>query len=90
MSSTIPMTVPIETAEHNLKQMLEQLQPGETMTLVNSEGAPLAILILLKPAPSKAKTASEWWARWDTLVQKVSQAWQGDKSALEILTEMRR
>jgi len=84
------MTVPVETAERDLKDLLEQLHLGETITLVSPEGTPLALVVSLKPPPVEVEPASDWEARWDALTQKVSQAWKSDKSAVEILTEMRR
>ena len=84
------VSVPIETAEHDLRRLLAQLQLGETITLVGSEGAPEAILISLKAAPSRPQSLTDWEARWDALANKVSQAWKGDKSATETLAEMRR
>jgi len=90
MSSIMPMTVPIETAERDLQHLLEQLHLGETITLVSSEGTPLAIVVSLKPASVEVEPVSDWEARWDALAQKVSRAWKSDKSAVEILTEMRR
>ncbi len=90
MSSIAVMTMPVETAERDLKQLLERLHLGETVTLVNSDGTPLACLVSLKPAPVEVQPVSDWEARWDTLARKVSQAWKSDRSAVEILTEMRR
>jgi hypothetical protein len=58
--------------------------------LVNSEGAPLAVVVSLKPEPAEVESASDWWDRWDALTRKISQGWKSDKSAVEILTEMRR
>ena len=90
MSSVAVMTMPIETAERNLKQLLERLHLGETITLINSDGMPLAIMVSLKSAATEGKPVSDWEARWDALAHKVSQAWKSDQSAVEILTEMRR
>ena len=90
MSSIAVMTMPVETAERDLKQLLERLRLGETVTLVNSDGTPLACLVSLKPAPIEAEPISDWEARWDALARKVSQTWKGDQSAVEILGEMRR
>jgi len=86
----ISATMPVETAEHDLKGVLERLHLGETLTLVSSEGAPLAVVVSLKPAPVESETASDWWARWDELTRKISRAWKGKQSAGEILAEMRR
>jgi hypothetical protein len=91
MSGVLSLTLPVETAEHGLKRMLEQLHLGETITLVGAEGVPLAVIVSLqKPATVEAEPASDWEARWDALARKVSQAWKGEKGAVETLVEMRR
>lgn len=82
--------VPIETAASDLKRLLAQLRLGETITLVGSGGVPEALLVSLKLVPSRPLSTSDWEARWDTLVDKIDQAWQSDQNALETLTEMRR
>jgi antitoxin (DNA-binding transcriptional repressor) of toxin-antitoxin stability system len=85
------MTVPIKTAKQNLEGLLEQLPQGETLTLINTEGTPVAIVVSLKPAPeADTESISDWEAEWEALAEEVGRAWQGDKSALEILSEMRR
>lgn len=81
--------VPVEMAEHDLKNLLERLGLGETVTLINSEGAPLAIFVSLKPM-QQVTSASDWDARWDALARRVSQVWKSEKSALDVLAEMRR
>lgn len=82
--------VPIETAERDLRNLLKQLRLGETVMLVGSEGVPEALLVSLKSAPAKPQPLSDWGARWDALAHKVSQAWKSEKSAVEVLAEMRR
>ena len=84
------ITVPIEAAQKDLEHLLDELQLGETVTLVGSEGVPQAVLISLKATAVKPQSISDWDARWDALAQKISQAWNSDKSAVEVLTEMRR
>jgi len=86
----VSITVPIETAERELRSLLEQLRLGETATLVSSEGAPEALLASLRFAAGRPEPMSDWDMRWDALAQKVSQAWKSKKSAAEILAEMRR
>ena len=83
--------VSIETASRDLKQLVEQLRLGETLTLVDREGAPVAILVSLKPKPAaETLSPSEWMARWDALTQEISAAWKSEKGAVETLLEMRR
>jgi hypothetical protein len=84
------VSVPVETAQDDLCSLLEQLKLGETITLVSPEGVPEALLVSLKTVPSQPRSLDDWEKRWDTLARKIGQAWKSDKSALEILTEMRR
>jgi hypothetical protein len=86
----VSITVPMETAERELRSLLEQLRLGETATLVGSEGAPEALLVSLKSSTGRLQPVSDWDTRWDALAQKVSQARRGEQSAVEILAEMRR
>ena len=83
-------TLPIETAERDLRRLLEELDLGDTVTLIGSEGAPQALLVSLRSALREAPAESDWEARWDALAQQVSEAWQSEKSAVELLSEMRR
>jgi len=80
----------IEVAQKDLKRLLDELEPGETATSVGPEGAPQAVLVSLKARAEKPRTITAWEKRWDALAEKVSQAWKSDKSAVEVLTEMRR
>lgn len=82
--------VPIETAERDLRSLLEELGLGETATLVDPGGKPEALLISLRSVEREAETESDWEERWDELARKVDRAWQSSKSAVETLTEMRR
>lgn len=82
--------VPIKNAERNLESLLHGLSLGESITLIGPEGRPIALLISLKPEKMEPKPSTDWDARLDDLARKVSRAWKGEKSAVEILSEMRR
>ena len=90
MAINTSVAVPLETAERDLTQLVNRLHWGETITLVGPEGAPVAMMVSLKPASLEVGSVVDWWTRWDELTRKVSRAWKGDKSAVEILAEMRR
>ena len=91
MSNITSMTVPVEMAERDLQRLLEKLHLGETITLVNSEGTPLAVVVSLKPAPvAETPSVSDWEAQWEALAEEVGRAWKSEKSAIETLSEMRR
>ena len=69
----------------------EGLPLGESITLIGPEGRPVALLVSLKSKKNESiKQTWDWEARIDTLAQKVSQAWKGEKTAVEVLSEMRR
>lgn len=82
--------VPIEAAEQDLRTLLSRLGLGEAATLVDSEGRPEGLLISLRPVERQAQPEDDWEARWDALACQVSQAWASEKSAVQILAEMRR
>ena len=83
-------TSPIERAERDLRGLIAQLNRGETVTLIGTEGVPIALLVSLKPTPRENHEEADWDARWDALARQVSRAWKSEKSAVELLTEMRR
>ena len=86
----MPITLPIETAERDLRSLLEELNPGETVTLIGSGGMPQALLVSHNPVLRDTETEADWETRWDALARQVSDAWQSEKSAVELLSEMRR
>ncbi len=81
-------SIPVETAKRNLDSLVQQLRVGETITLTSPDGKPIAVLVSLQSVPTMQ--VSDWQARWDALVKRVSRSWQSDKSAVAILREMRR
>lgn len=82
--------VPIELAKQNLENLLERLHLGETITLIGPEGMPLAVLVSLKAVPTVPQPISDWEAQWEKLAEEVGHAWKSEKSAVEIISEMRR
>ncbi|MBM4050726.1 MAG: hypothetical protein FJ279_36980 [Planctomycetes bacterium] len=84
------MTVSIDAAERDLKNLVDQLHLGETVTLLGAEGSPVAVLVSLKSDPAKGKVAADWLKGWEELAKQVGRAWKGDKSAVEVVSEMRR
>jgi len=84
------ITLPIETAEQDLRGLLEELNLGETVTLIGAEGVPRALLVSLKPVLRGIQEEAAWDPRWDALARQVSHAWKSERSAVELLTEMRR
>ncbi len=85
----MPITLPIEMAERDLRGLLEELNLGETVTLIGSEGVPRALLVSLKPVLRETQAEADWEARWDALARQVSRARKSEKSAVELLSNLR-
>jgi antitoxin (DNA-binding transcriptional repressor) of toxin-antitoxin stability system len=81
--------VPIKSAGRNLEELLKGLPFGESITLTGPEGRPVALLVSLKSDKPEQRPVSNWDARLDDLAKRVSRAWKGEKSAVEVLLEMR-
>lgn len=83
-------TVLLDVAAQNLKGLLAELALGETVTLADADGKPLALLVSLNPESPKSVPDPDWIKKWAALAKEVDEAWQGEKSGLEELAEMRR
>ena len=84
-------TVPLEQAKANFDELVAQLQPGETITLVDAQGQPVVAMTSLQtPLKPEPPSPEEWMAAWEELAKEVSAAWQGEADAVQAIAEMRR
>jgi len=83
-------TVLLDVAAQDLKGLLAELALGETVTLADADGKPLALLVSLNPELQRSVPDPDWIKKCDALAKEIDEAWQGEKSALEELAEMRR
>jgi len=81
--------VSVDSAKKNLEDILAKLSPGETATLIGPGGRPMAVLVPLRSSEDVAAEIN-WDAEWQALAREIDSAWKSEKSALEILAEMRR
>lgn len=86
----MPTKLSVDAAECSLRHLLSKLKLGETLTLVDADGSPEALLVSLKPPEAGRTEVDDWETQWDRLVQEISDVWQSDQSALETLSNMRR
>jgi hypothetical protein len=77
-------------AEDQIARLLQQLKIGETITLVNSKGSPLGVLVALNPKAASAFSTTEWLSKLAPLANEVGRKWNSSKSAAETVAEMRR
>ena len=85
----MPTTITLDEAAQHLKTLLRQLSLGDTVTLTEANGVPIAVLIGISPAVS-SPPVSDWSQRWRHLAAQIDQAWQTEQSALQVLAQMRR
>lgn len=81
--------IPIKNAECNLEELLKE-PVFWGIPFIGPEGGPVALLVSLRPGKIIQKPAIDWDTRMDDLARKVSRAWSGEKSAVDVLSEMRR
>ena len=82
--------IALKSVGRNLEKLIEGLSLGESITLIGPEGCPVALLVSLNPGTTAKKPDADWDARMDGLARKVCRAWKGERSAVEVLSEMRR
>jgi antitoxin (DNA-binding transcriptional repressor) of toxin-antitoxin stability system len=80
----------LDVAAQDLKSLLSELALGETVTLADADGKPLALLVSLNPELPRPVPDPDWIKKWDALAKEIDEAWQGEKTGLEELAEMRR
>jgi antitoxin (DNA-binding transcriptional repressor) of toxin-antitoxin stability system len=84
-------SISIDSAGNALKNLLTRTHLGETVTLLDDDGKPLALLVSLHQAIIESDVANaEWDIQWDVLANQISDTWNSDQSAVETLAEMRR
>ena len=77
-------------AEDQIAHLLQQLKIGETVTLVNAKGLPLAVLVALNPNAAASFSTTEWLSNLEPLAKEVGRKWNSNQSATETVSEMRR
>jgi hypothetical protein len=78
----------VEAAGPLLKGLLARMPAGEKLNLVGPDGKRVAVVYCIKP--EKPMSPEEWLAEWDALTEEISKAWKSEKSAVELVSEMRR
>ena len=86
----MPDMVLLDKAEQDLRGLLAQMSLGESVTLADAEGKPLALLVSLQAESTNPPNDADWWQHWESMADEISAAWQGEQSAIETLAEMRR
>ena len=82
--------ISVEALGRELRELLDRLPAGESVTLVGADGKPVARVIAIPPQQDQPTSGQDLLAEWEELAQEVSKDWKSQRTALEVLSEMRR
>ena len=73
-----------------LRAAVNRMHLGESVTLVDGQGKPVAIVISISRGQERPMSVEEWEAEWKVLTREVDELWSGGMSAVEAVAEQRR
>lgn len=79
----------IRELKSRASELVRAVKEERARYVITQRGKPAAIIIPVDAAPPE-KSADEVWERLMKIGEELSIGWQSEKSAVEILSEMRR
>jgi len=79
----------IRELKSRASEVVRSVKEDRARYVITQRGKPAAIIVPLDAAPPET-SANEVWERLQQLGEEISKGWQSEKSAVEILSEMRR
>lgn len=70
-------------------EVVREVKEKRTRYVITQRGKPAALLVPMD-AQIQKEDADEVWERLEKIREKLGEGWQSEKSAVEILSEMRR
>jgi prevent-host-death family protein len=79
----------IRELKSRASEVVRTVKEERARYVITQRGKPAALIVPLDAAPPE-KAADDVWERLERLGEEISKVWESDKSAVEILSEMRR
>lgn len=79
----------IRELKSRASEVVRAVKENRTRYVITQRGKPAAIIVPLDAAPPE-KSSDEVWERLLELGEEIGKGWKSEKSAVEILSEMRR
>jgi prevent-host-death family protein len=79
----------IRELKSRASEVVRAVKEERARYVITQRGKPAAIIVPLDAAPPE-KSADEVWERLRQLGEEIGKGWESEKSAVEILSEMRR
>jgi prevent-host-death family protein len=81
----------IRELKSRASEVVRTVKEERARYVITQRGKPAALIVPLDAAPpEKAADDDDVWERLQRLGEEISKGWESDKSAVEILSEMRR
>lgn len=79
----------IRELKAHASEVVRAVKERRARYVITQRGQPVAILLPIDAIPPQPDP-NEVWARLEALGEEIARNWQSEKSAVEILSEMRR
>jgi prevent-host-death family protein len=81
--------VGIRELKSRASELVRTVKEERARYVITQRGKPVALIIPLDAAPPE-RSGDQAWERLTDIGEELSKGWKSDKSAVEILTEIRR
>lgn len=83
-------TVGVRELKSNTSAILNAVREEKARYTVTYRGEPIAVILPIEQAPSDEQTQDEIWEELLRLGEEIFADWSSDKTASQLITEMRR
>jgi prevent-host-death family protein len=80
----------IRELKSRASEVVRAVKEERTRYVITQRGKPAALIIPMDAAPPEKDSDDEVWERLMKIIEELGKGWQSEKSAVEILSEMRR
>lgn len=85
----VTKSINIRDLESHAEEVIRDVETTNANYIITVRGKPAALIVPIDEETRK-KYADEAWARLEEIGKELAKGWQNKKSAVEILSEMRR
>jgi prevent-host-death family protein len=80
----------IRELKSRASEVVRAVKEERARYVVTQRGIPVAVIVPMDAVPPEKISDDEVWERLTKIGEEISKGWKGEKSAVEILSEMRR
>lgn len=80
----------IRELKSRASEVVRAVKEERARYVITQRGKPVAVIVPMDAVPPEKDSGDEVWDRLIKIGEEISRGWQSEKSAVEILSEMRR